>query len=105
MRARENFQRAGLSEWVELVEGDATASVAAVAGPFDAVFFDADRLSAAEQLTLLLPKLADDVLLVHDNAISHADQLAVYMTAVEALPGITSFVVPVGKGLHVAHRH
>lgn len=103
-KARENLQRAGLSDWVELVEGDASGVAASISGPFDAVFFDADRTSAPEQLTLLLPKLADDVLLIHDNAKSHADQLTPYMTAVEALPGIAAVVVPVGKGLHVAHR-
>ena len=104
VQARENLQRAGLLDWVELMEADGTAAAASLSGPFDAVFFDADRVSAAEQLTLLLPKLADDVLLVHDNAKSHADQLAAYVAAVEALPGITALVVPIGKGLHVAHR-
>lgn len=103
-QARDNIRRAGLLDWVEFIEGEATSAAASVVGPFDAVFFDADRVSAAEQLTLLLPKLADDVLLIHDNAVSHAEQLTAYMTAVEALPGITALVVPVGKGLHVAHR-
>lgn len=103
-RAADNLSRAHLSEWVELVEGDGTTAAQSVTGPFDAVLFDADRLSAPEQLGMLLPKLADDVLLMADNALSHPDELAGYVATVEALPGITCFTVPVGKGLHLAHR-
>ncbi len=56
--ARENLGRAGLLDRVELRLGDATAIVRELTGPFDFVFFDADRISAPEQLRLLLPKLA-----------------------------------------------
>jgi hypothetical protein len=57
-------RRAGLPEVVELVRGDATGAVAALPGPFDCVFFDADRVSAPDQLERLLPRLARDVLLL-----------------------------------------
>ena len=73
-------------------------------GPFDCVFFDADRWSAPGQLQLLLPKLADNVLLLADNVLSHPDEVAGYRQMVEQLPGFVWTVVPVGKGLHVAWR-
>ena len=53
--ADENLRRAGLRETVELRHGDASEIVADLTGPFDCVFFDADRYSAPEQLSLLLP--------------------------------------------------
>ena len=102
--ARENLTRAGLADWVDVRIGEATAIVAGLTGAFDAVFFDADRVSAPEQLRLLLPKLAPDVLLLADNALSHPEEIAGYLRAVEALPGFTTMTVPVGKGLHVACR-
>src|SRR5690348_1261454 len=40
--AETNLRRAGLREVVDLIHGDATQVVAALAGPFDFVFFDAD---------------------------------------------------------------
>lgn len=99
-----NLRRAGLRDVVELVAGDATEIVRALPGPFDCVFFDADRLSATAQLALLLPKLAPDALLFADNALSHPDEIAGYLSALDALPEFDTLVVPVGKGLSVAYR-
>jgi predicted O-methyltransferase YrrM len=103
-QARGNVARAGLGAWVDFCAGDASEIVSTLAGPFDAVFFDADRISAPEQLRVLLPRFEADVLLLADNARSHPDEIAGYLAAVDALPGFKSLVVPIGKGLHIAHR-
>ncbi|QCO05347.1 O-methyltransferase [Azospirillum argentinense] len=103
-QAATNLERAGLASRVNLLVGDATETVAGLDGPFDCVFFDADRWSAPEQLRLLLPKLEPDCLLLADNALSHPQEIAGYIAAVEALPGFGSTIFPVGKGLHVACR-
>ncbi len=102
--ARANLERAGLADHVRLLVGDATEVVAGLAGPFDCVFFDADRWSAPDQLRLLLPKLDRDCLLLADNALSHPQEIAGYIAAVDALPEFASTTFAVGKGLHVAHR-
>lgn len=99
-----NLRRAGLRDRVDLVQGDGTAAVERLSGPFDAVFFDADRYSAPAQLHLLLPKLTPDVLLFADNALSHPEEIAGYLSAVKALPEFEHTVIPVGKGLSVAYR-
>ena len=99
-----NLRRAGLRELVELRCGDATEIVTSLPGPFDCVFFDADRFSAPAQLALLLPKLAPDALLLADNAISHPSDLAGYLAALQALPDFEQMVLRVGKGLSVAYR-
>ncbi len=102
--ARKNITRARLEHRVELIEGNATEVVARLRGPFDCVFFDADRVSAPAQLRLLLPKLSDDVLLLADNVLSHPDEISAYKTFVEELPDFICTVTPVGKGLHIAWR-
>ncbi len=99
-----NLRKAGLREYVELRCGDATEIVANLSGPFDCIFFDADRYSAPAQLTLLLPKLTLDALLLADNARSHPDEIAGYLEALRALPDFEQMVIPVGKGLSVAYR-
>jgi predicted O-methyltransferase YrrM len=99
-----NLRRAGLREVVDLVCGDATQVVANLLGPFDFVFFDADRLSAPAQLALLMPKLTPEALVLADNALSHPDEIAGYLAAVEALPQFEHLVVPIGKGLSLAYR-
>lgn len=102
--ADENLRRAGLRHVVTLNHGDATHIVAELPGPFDCVFFDADRRSAPAQLSALLPKLSPDALLLHDNALSHPDEIAAYLAMVERLPDFDHVIVPVGKGLSVAYR-
>ena len=99
-----NLRQVGLREVVDLQCGDATEVVARLPGPFDGVFFDADRFSAPAQLAVLLPKLATDVLLLADNVLSHADEIAGYLQALEALPHFDRVTIPIGKGLSVAYR-
>lgn len=102
--ARANVRKAHVEDSVRFLQGGATEICAGLAGPFDAIFFDADRWSAPDQLRLLLPKLAPDALLVADNALSHPAEIAGYVAAVEQLPGFDSTTATVGKGVHIAHR-
>ena len=99
-----NLRQAGLREVVDLIHGDATQVVATLTGPFDCVFFDADRKSAPSQLALLLPKLTTDVFLLADNALSHPPEIAAYLAAVQALPQFEHLIIPIGKGLSMAYR-
>jgi len=102
--ARANLDKAGLAGRVTLFQGEATPLVAALEGVFDCVFFDADRVSAPEQLALLMPRLTPDALLLADNALSHPGEIAGYLAAVEASGEFDTTILPVGKGLHVAVR-
>jgi predicted O-methyltransferase YrrM len=102
--ARENLQRAGLLDSVEMRQGSAGTVVRELVGPFDLVFFDADRMGAAANLAALLPKLAPAVLLLADNVLSHPQEIAGYLDAVNRLQAFDHVVVPVGKGLSVAWR-
>ncbi|HZP34277.1 MAG TPA: class I SAM-dependent methyltransferase [Candidatus Acidoferrales bacterium] len=102
--ARTNLARANFEQRVQLIEGNATDVIARLDGPFDCVFFDADRVSAPAQLRLLLPKLADGALLLADNALSHPAEISEYRTMVEALPDFVWTLVPAGKGLHISWR-
>ena len=102
--AEENLRKSGLLEGVDLQLGDATTVIAQISGPFDMVFFDADRITAPAQLRLLVPKLTRDALVLADNALSHPSEIAQYLQAVESLPGFVHLVVPIGKGLSLAYR-
>lgn len=99
-----NLKRAGLRDRVDLLLGDGTELVKTLKGPFDFVFFDADRFSAPDQLKLLLPKLLPGALILADNVHSHPDEIAPYLAAIEAVQGLDHRVVPVGKGLSLAYK-
>lgn len=99
-----NLKRAGLRDRVELLLGDATDIIKSLDGTFDFVFFDADRLSAPEQLKLLLPKIESGALVLADNVLSHPEQIAGYLDAINALNDFDHMVINVGKGVSVAYR-
>jgi predicted O-methyltransferase YrrM len=100
--AHENLRATGLARFVELRLGDASDVIKTLPGPFDFVFFDADRTTAPGQLTLLLPKLAPQALLLADNALSHPQEISGYLSMVEGLKKLQHVLIPIGKGLSVA---
>lgn len=102
--AEKNLRRADLQHVVTLVCGDATKLVADLSGPFDFIFFDADRISAPSQLHLLLPKFTPDAFILADNVSSHPNEIAQYLATLETLPQFEKMVVPLGKGLSIAYR-
>jgi predicted O-methyltransferase YrrM len=102
--ARENLRRADLLDRVELRTGDATEIVRLLTGPFDLVFLDADRRKFPEHMQVLMPKLADQVLLVADNVLSHPEEIAEYLKLVSSRADFQHTTVPVGKGLSIAYR-
>ena len=104
LQARDNLAHVGLLPIVDLRLGDATEIVASLPGPFDCVFFDADRISAPKQLGLLLPKLSPRALILADNALSHPDQIAGYLQRIEQIDQTSHVILNVGKGLSVTYR-
>ena len=62
--ARENFEKAGLAERVNVIVGDAQRLLAKVAGPFDVIFQDGDKHLYSP---LLVALLRPGGLLVTDN--------------------------------------
>lgn len=65
--ARENFKRAGVSQIVTLVEGDAHEEVVKLDGPIDILFLDADKTGYIDYLNKLLPLLRPGGLVVAHN--------------------------------------
>ena len=102
--ARENLGRAGVAEWVDVREGPAAESLAALPGPFDLVFLDADRSSYRAYLELAVPRLVPGGLLVADNVVSHRSELEDFLARVKAHPELMSVTVPVGKGEEIAFK-
>ena len=67
--ARENFARAGLSDRVSVVVGDAQLKIAKVSGPFDLIFQDGAKQLYTPLLDRLVALLRPGGLLVTDNVL------------------------------------
>ena len=100
--ARANLVTAGLDGVVDIIEGRAADSLAALPGPFDVVFLDADRPSYLAYLELVVPKLRSGGILIADNATSHAQELRDYLRRVKSDPQLFAVTVPIGNGEEIA---
>ena len=99
---RANIAAAGLEEWAELVEGDASETLRATQDVFDLVFLDAEKEDYEALFGLVRPLLEPGALVVADNVVSHADPLAEYSAARQSDPSLVSVTVPLDRGLELS---
>jgi len=99
---RANIAAAGLEEWAELVEGDASDTLRATQDVFDLVFLDAEKEDYEALFGLVRPLLEPGALVVADNVVSHADPLAEYSAARQSDPSLVSVTVPLDRGLELS---
>jgi predicted O-methyltransferase YrrM len=100
--ARANLQSAGLIDVVEILQGTATDSLTALAGPFDLVFLDADKAGYLQYLEIAVPKLRIGGILIADNATTHAKELEEFTRRVKSHPQLFAVTIPMGNGEEVA---
>jgi predicted O-methyltransferase YrrM len=66
-QAREFWDRAGVADRIEIVEGDARDTIPGLSGPFDLLFVDAAKGQYREYIELAEPQLSERAVLVIDN--------------------------------------
>ena len=99
-----NLRDAALEGVVTLVQGDAFAYLRERKEPVDFVFLDAENEDYLEFLDLIVPLLAPGGLLVADNLISHAQDLAAFRQRALSDARLSAVVVPIGRGELLAAR-
>jgi predicted O-methyltransferase YrrM len=97
-----NIAEAGLEDWAELVEGDATVAVPAIEDVFDLVFLDAEKDDYEELFAKARVKLEPGALVVADNVLSHQETLGAYSQARQSDPSLLSVTVPLDRGLELS---
>jgi caffeoyl-CoA O-methyltransferase len=63
------FPKAGVSDKIEVVYGDARTTLPGLSGPFDMAFIDADKKGYLQYYETLLPKMRPGGLMVADNVL------------------------------------
>lgn len=116
--AQGNFDRAGLTNRVSVMLGDAQRLIAKVAGPFDLIFQDGDKKLYTPLLDRLVSLLRPGGLLVTDNVLwdgkvvpgfvtSAADDkdtraIAEYNERVATHPALLTTVIPLRDGVSIS---
>lgn len=102
--ASANFQKAGLSATIEIVEGEAADIVSQLRDEFDMIFLDADRKLYMHLKPKLMKLLKTGGIMVCDNAVSHKEEMKEFMDDLAASPEYSTCLVPVGKGEFLIYK-
>jgi caffeoyl-CoA O-methyltransferase len=95
--ARRHFERAGVADHVNLIEGDAHKNVKALKGPIDIVFLDADKDGYVDYLNQLLPLVRPGGLVLAHNVRVIRD----YLSEVSRNDGLETIYYTQGGGLAI----
>jgi predicted O-methyltransferase YrrM len=100
--AANNIRRAGLSDIVTVVPGDAFKEIPRLAGEFDFVFLDAWKRDYKRFLELVWPRLQPRGLFLAHNVVNKETEMRDFLAAIQDGPGrLTTIVKPSGEGMSV----
>ncbi|MBQ4283265.1 MAG: O-methyltransferase [Lachnospira sp.] len=114
--ARKNFERAGKSEVINLIEGDATEVLKELEGEFDFIFMDAAKGQYINFLPEILRLMPEGGLLISDNVLQEGEivqskygvtrrnrtihtRMREYMYMLTHHDELVTSVVPIGDGI------
>jgi predicted O-methyltransferase YrrM len=117
--ARDNFARAGVSDRVSVIVGDANLKLSKVSGPFDVIFQDGDKPLYSKMLDRLVALLGPGGLLITDNVLWDGEvapgftanpqrdpvdtrAIAEYNERVAAHPELVTSIVPLRDGVSIS---
>jgi caffeoyl-CoA O-methyltransferase len=105
-RARElaeNIRRAGLSDVVEVVAGDAFEHIPRLPGTFDFVFLDAWKQDYQRFFELVYPRLETGGLFIAHNVVNKRDEMEDFLDTILTHPSLwTTVVSPSDEGMSVS---
>jgi predicted O-methyltransferase YrrM len=101
-QAAANIKKAGLSDVVQVVSGDAFAEIPKVAGSFDFVFCDAWKRDYQKFFSMVFPRMDKGALFLGHNVINKRDEMGDFLKTIHTSPGVlTSIVAPSGEGMSI----
>ena len=103
--AAENVKRAGLSDVVQVIPGDAFKEIPKLTGTFDCIFVDAWKRDYIKFFDLTYPRLDDGGLFLGHNVINKKSEMSDFLDRIATHPDLfTSIVAPGGEGVSVSFK-
>jgi caffeoyl-CoA O-methyltransferase len=108
VRAKEaaaNVQRAGLSDIVQVIAGDAFKVIPKVEGRFDLVFLDAWKPDYRKFFDIVFPRVTPGGLFLAHNVINKKNDMLDFLAAIEAHPqALNTTVSPGHEGISMTYK-
>jgi len=100
--ADKNFEKAGVSHLVNIIEGDAHENVTQLKEPIDILYIDADKAGYLDYFTKLLPLVRPGGLILAHNTTDEASKMQDYLKTITDTPELeTIFLYKQPSGLSV----
>lgn len=107
-RAKEaaaNIQKAGLTDVVRVIHGDAFKEIPKLQGTFDLVFLDAWKPDYKRFFEMVFPRLEPGGVFLAHNVVNKASEMEPFLKAIQNHPGLfTSVVSPGSEGMSVSYK-
>jgi caffeoyl-CoA O-methyltransferase len=108
IRAKEaaaNIQRAGLSDIVKVVPGDAFKEIPNVTGNFDLVFLDAWKPDYKKFFDMVFPRVNPGGLFLAHNVINKKNEMLDFLSAIDTHPmALNTTVSPGHEGISITYK-
>jgi predicted O-methyltransferase YrrM len=99
----ENIRRAGFSDIVQVVAGDAFAEIPKLTGTFDFVFLDAWKRDYKKFFDVVYPRLDKGGLFTAHNVVNKRSEMGDFLDAIQRNPSLwTTIVAPSGEGISLS---
>jgi caffeoyl-CoA O-methyltransferase len=102
--AKETFTKAGLNQYIELIEGEIKDNLLNWNKPIDLLFIDANKKGYLPYLRQLEAFLQPGSLVVADNVINRADMVKDYMQYVTTSPDYQTTLLTIDNGISISIR-
>ena len=101
----ENIRKAGMTDVVTVVSGDAFLQIPKLAGTFDFVFLDAWKRDYKKFFDLVFPRLDKGGLFTAHNVVNKRGEMGDFLEAIERNPALwTTIVAPSGEGISLSWK-
>jgi caffeoyl-CoA O-methyltransferase len=99
----ENIKRAGFSDIVQVVSGDAFSEIPKLQGTFDFVFLDAWKRDYKKFFDSVYPRLDKGGLFTAHNVVNKRSEMGDFLDAIQRNPSLwTTIVAPSGEGISLS---
>jgi predicted O-methyltransferase YrrM len=103
--ATANIKKAGLSDIVTVVQGDALAEIQKLSGSFDFVFCDAWKRDYQKYFTMVFPALNKGGVFLAHNVVNKGSEMADFLKTIRTDPRVVSSIVsPGSEGISISYK-
>jgi predicted O-methyltransferase YrrM len=105
---RQNLRKVGLEKTVTVMTGDALELIPTLKGKFDFVLIDAVKQDYARYLAAVEPKLKRGAVIVADNVLVYAKEMADFLSYIQTSPDYDTVILRAsmekGDGMSVSYK-